>query len=182
MCEPLRVVAGGDEELARGLIAHAVHGDKGWGRLVEDGLDVGVEHLGLVVEGPPPPRHLRRARLAAASTVMDEPGRQRSTRATFFLSDRPASWARMASGAVSIRLWSWLAAAVRAFMAPERAIRSWRSASIGPVPALGVDVASPLSTARTAASASRGSDLPRSRRFWRLGRFTSTTLTERAVR
>jgi hypothetical protein len=32
----------------------------------------------------------------------------------------PVSWARIASGAVSHRLWIWLAAAVRALMAPQR--------------------------------------------------------------
>ena len=43
------------------------------------------------------------------------PGRHRSQTATFLRSDRPRSRARRSSGAVSHRLWIWLAAAVRAF-------------------------------------------------------------------
>ena len=80
-------------------------------------------------------------RFAALSGVIALPGRHRSARATFLRIDSPVSCARMASGAVSHKLWIWLAAAVRAFMAPLRATRSWRSASTGPVPALGVAVA-----------------------------------------
>src|SRR5207244_1742806 len=56
--------------------------------------------------------------------------------------------------AVSQTLWSWLAAAVRAFIAPVLATRIWRSASTGPSPALGNAVASPASTRRAAHSAS----------------------------
>ena len=52
-------------------------------------------------------------------------------------------------------LWNWLAAAVRASVAPARATRSWRSASTGRSPALGVAVASP---ARTAACRRLGID------------------------
>jgi hypothetical protein len=55
--------------------------------------------------------------------------------------------------------------------------RSRRTHSTVPSADLAVIVACPLSTARAAASASTGSDLPRWRRSWRLGRLTSTTAT-----
>jgi hypothetical protein len=42
-----------------------------------------------------------------------------------------------------VRVPNWLAAAVRALSASSRVTRSWRSASTGPSPALGVAVASP---------------------------------------
>jgi hypothetical protein len=48
-----------------------------------------------------------RARLAAVSTVVVEPGRQRSAMFTFFVSDIRASRARTGSGAVSQRLEVW---------------------------------------------------------------------------
>src|SRR5437764_194059 len=54
-------------------------------------------------------------------------------------------------------------------MAPLRATRSCRSASTGPVAAFGVALARPDSTARAAASASPGSDLPWGRLTWRVG-------------
>ena len=91
-------------------------------------------------------------------------GRHPAATVIFFLKVTSRSWARTRSGAVSMRLCSWFAAAVRAFIAPARATRSWRSASTGPVPVLGITVASPARTARAAASASTGSDLPRRRR------------------
>ena len=63
-----------------------------------------------------------------------------------------------------MRLCIWFAAAVRAFMAPWRATRNWRTDSIGPSPDFGITVASPASTARAAASASTVSVLPLRRR------------------
>jgi hypothetical protein len=68
-----------------------------------------------------------------------------------------------------------LPAWLRALTAEERATRSERSISTLAVPALGIAVASPACTARAAASASTGSDLPLRRRAARSGRLTSTT-------
>src|SRR5262249_46957327 len=55
-----------------------------------------------------------------------------------------------------------------------------RMPSTGPVSALGWALAVPARTARAAASASIGSDLPRQRRCARWGRSTSTTSRPRA--
>lgn len=66
----------------------------------------------------------------------------------------------------------WLAATVRALTAERRATLRARIASARPSADFGAVVASPLSTARAAASASTASVLPRRRQFWRL---TSTT-------
>jgi hypothetical protein len=71
---------------------------------------------------------------------------------------------------------------VRARIAVCRATRSERIISTCPVPALGATVAWPACTARAAASASSGSDLPRRRRAWRSGRLTSTTTWPLAAR
>jgi hypothetical protein len=64
----------------------------------------------------------------------------------------------------------------------RRATSKARSCPAGPARRLGVAVASPASTARAAASASTGSDLPRRRRATRLGRLTSNTVTPEPVR
>jgi Berberine and berberine like len=44
VAQPLGVVAGGDEELAGGVVADAVHGDERGGDLIEDRLDAPVAH------------------------------------------------------------------------------------------------------------------------------------------
>ncbi len=64
---------------------------------------------------------------------------------------------------------------VRALLAEQRATRSTLIISTRSLPALGAPEASPETMARAAASASVGSDLPFSRRVWRLGRMTSIT-------
>ena len=70
------------------------------------------------------------------------------------------------------------AACVRALIADRRAKRSMRIASSTPPSCpLGAPTASPARTARAAASASCRVHLPRRRRHWRFGRFTSTTST-----
>ena len=51
MAEPVGVVAGGDEELAGGVVADAVHGDERGGDVVEDRLDVPVEFSDLDARG-----------------------------------------------------------------------------------------------------------------------------------
>ncbi len=56
MAQPLGVVAGGDEELAGGVVADAVHGDERRGDLVEDCLDAPVEFGDLERQGTPAPR------------------------------------------------------------------------------------------------------------------------------
>ena len=64
---------------------------------------------------------------------------------------------------------------VRALTAVARATRSERIISTIPSPVLGMTVTSPACTARAAASASEGSDLPCRRRADRSGRLTSST-------
>src|SRR6266536_909552 len=95
---------------------------------------------------------------------------------------RPRSCSRSSAGAVTSSACSALVAWVRARMAVARATRSERIISTWPVPALGVTVTWPAWTARAAASASTGSDLPRRRRAWRSGRLTSTTAWPLAAR
>ena len=70
---------------------------------------------------------------------------------------------------------SVLMAAVLALTAPSLATRRALMASIGPSASFGATVAVPARTARAAASASIGSDLPRLRRNRRSGRGTSKT-------
>jgi hypothetical protein len=93
--------------------------------------------------------------------------------------ERPSSASRRLAGAVTSSPLSWLMAAVRALTAPLRAVRSARIDSTIPSRRLGAAVAVPASTARAAASASIGPDLPRWRRVRRSGRSTSTTVTRR---
>jgi hypothetical protein len=66
---------------------------------------------------------------------------------------------------------AWL----RALTAVARATRRHRTISTRWLPVLGMAVTCPASTARAAASASTGSDLPRRRRAERSGRLTSKT-------
>src|SRR6266545_3255548 len=73
-------------------------------------------------------------------------------------------------------------ACVRALTALRRASWSTRIDSTIPSRGFGIAVASPESTARAAACASTGSDLPRWRRARRFGRVTSTTCTPSAWR
>ena len=102
---------------------------------------------------------------------------QPGTGATNVGVERPSSASRRLAGAVTSSPLSWLMAAVRALTAPLRAVRSARIDSTIPSRRLGAAVATPASTARAAASASIGSDLPRWRRVRRSGRSTSTTHT-----
>jgi hypothetical protein len=87
----------------------------------------------------------------------------------------PRSSARSSSGAVEIRLRSWLRARTRSLRALERATRSTRMDSTLPFRVLARLLARPDSAARAASTASRGSDFPARRRSCRLGRSTSTT-------
>ena len=130
------------------------------GDRVEDRLDGPVEFADLGVEGEPASGDGDQRAFAPPVGVSGSPGRYRAATVTLRRVVSPRSWARISSGAVSHTLCSWFAAAVRAFIAPDRASRSWRSASTGPSPALGIAVASPASTARAAISASRRSDFP----------------------
>ena len=89
---------------------------------------------------------------------------------------RPRSSARMGSGAVDTRLRIWLSAWVRPFRAEDLATRKTRMDSTFPSLVLASPAASPERAARAAEMASWGSDLPLSRRRWRLGRSTSTRI------
>jgi MFS family permease len=68
-------------------------------------------------------------------------------------------------------------ALTRAWRAERLATTSTRMASTAPSLDLGLPVARPPRAARAASTASRGSDLPLRRRFWRFGRSTSMTST-----
>jgi hypothetical protein len=92
------------------------------------------------------------------------------------------SCSRSSAGAVTNSALVALIAWVRARIAVARATRSERIISTCPVPALGATVAWPACTARAAASASSGSDLPRRRRAARSQRLTSKTTWPLAAR
>ena len=66
MAEPVGVVAGGDEELAGGVVADTMHGDEWCGDVVEDRLDAPVELGDLERQVPPAPCH-RRERVAGGT-------------------------------------------------------------------------------------------------------------------
>jgi hypothetical protein len=51
--EAVRYVAGGDEQLRGGVVAHAVHCEQRSGELVEERLAVALQRSGFVVEGTP---------------------------------------------------------------------------------------------------------------------------------
>jgi hypothetical protein len=112
--------------------------------------------------------------MAAASGVVTGPGSRAAVVCTSRTVDRPRSCSRSSAGAVTTSALSALMAWVRALIALARATRSERIISTCPSPALGM-LPSRAWTARAAASASIGSDLPRRRRAWRSGRLTSTT-------
>ena len=76
--------------------------------------------------------------------------------------ESPVRRSRSASGAVTTSAWSWLSAAVRAWMAPRRSTSSTRSCSRCPPPR-GVLNPSPESRRRAASAASMKSFLPRLR-------------------
>lgn len=88
MVEPVRVVTGGDEELAHGLVTDSVDGQQGRGNVFEDGLDVGESSRASWWRD----RHRRATvfsvRLAATSTVVATPRRHRWA---FLRSVMPAS-------------------------------------------------------------------------------------------
>jgi hypothetical protein len=180
--ERFGVVAGGDEECAGRVGADAESADQLWrggrgesGELAVEAADLGLERL--AATGEVPERELaggeRRVELAGAELggLADKPrGRERSQ-----LVSHPG-------GAVTSSARRALIACVRALSALPRARRSSRIISTSSSPAFGEPAASADKTARAAASASVGSDLPLRRRVWRLGRITSTTRISRARR
>lgn len=89
--------------------------------------------------------------------------------------DKGWSCSRSSSGALTMTVFNEIIAAVRALTAMSLATLICRIISTVPSAVFGVAVAWPPSTARAAFSASRKSDLPRSRRSRRSVRMTSTT-------
>jgi hypothetical protein len=177
--EPLGVLAGGDEQLAGVVVADRQQPEEpGSGSTDQLGQPLVCQvELGL-------------EQLDAAGDRLQRclGGRQRVGQTSFLGSDlaqvvanaeveRSSSASRTGAGAVTSSALSWLMAAVRALLAPRRAVRNTGIASTIPSRRLGAAVAVPASTARAAASASIGSDLPRCRRVRRSGRSTSTTRT-----
>jgi hypothetical protein len=120
--------------------------------------------------------------VAASTSAGFVPGRNRADLATSPAVESPCSSLFSPSGAVTSRFWSWLAAPTLAFTAERRARRKVRIISTSPSASLGRPDAVPASTARAAASASMGSDLPE--RYWSrlLGRMTSETLIPCALK
>jgi hypothetical protein len=84
--------------------------------------------------------------------------------ATSLVVERARSSSRSSGGAVTSSERSALIACVRALIAVDRATRSTRIISTRSSPAFGAPAASADKTARAAASASVGSDLPLRRR------------------
>ena len=125
-------------------------------------------------------RSARLAAPAAGSPAASRRHRAQTLTISGVLSPRRRSL--RCSGAVTATALIWLAATVRALTAERRASDSVRIASTQPSADLGTAVASPLSAARAAVSASTVSVLARRRRVWRFGRFTSTTSTPAAAR
>src|SRR5215218_3642987 len=133
----------GPDQPRRPDVAHAgVDGEHGvvGGQLVKGGGDV------LGVDGPAPAHLVGIGRAQVTTSVV---------------LGRASSPSRTDAGAVTSRPLSWLMAAVRALMAALRAARSARMASTMPSRRLAGAEAVPANTARAAASASIGSDLPR---------------------
>jgi hypothetical protein len=126
------------------------------------------DELEEAAEGPVEERESHRRMLAAQ-------GAKRQSAAhggwmTFSAPTSPTRFWRSSSGPVSMTARIWFRACVLALMAVRLAMRSSRIASTGPSALLGIAVASPAWTARTAESASAGSDFPWRRRC-RLGGF-----------
>ena len=96
--------------------------------------------------------------------------------------EREPNTERSSSRAVTIRSRIWSPTWERNRRAEVKATRNTRIDSTIPPWVFGTTLASPLSTARAAASASAVSDLPRRRRAWRLGRITSITSMPRSAR
>src|SRR6266536_5512571 len=149
--------------------------DQSGSRLRGEPVQLGVEILDLGAQGLVALGQGAQRQFGCRGRVVIAPGRSRGAVPTSWVTDRSRSCWRRSAGAVTSSALTTLIAWVRAFMALARATRSTRSISTCPVPALGRTVASPACTARAAASASRGSDLPRRRRAARSGRLTATT-------
>ena len=177
-----QVVAGGDQQRAGAVLADPKQrqqlGCRRGGEPVElggEGGDLGRE--GLVASGEGAQREL-----GCGQGAGELAGLQRGRDADQ-LGRRPAAelFAQLLGGGDQQRfervdVW------VRALIAVARATRSERIISTWPVPALGVTVTWPACTARAAASASSGSDLPWRRRADRSGRLTSSTTWPAAAR
>ena len=123
----------------------------------------------------------RSANRVAPAAVVGSAGRSRAAVVTSFDTVLPRSVSRRSSGPLTSSARIWLMAVMRPCLAERRATRKARIASTAPFRVFGCPAAWPDCAARAAATASTGSDLPWLRRSWRLGRFTSTTLTPLGV-
>ena len=136
----------------------------------------------------PPPRRSCRARVrnpsrvAAKGSEASPPRRKRAQRSTRSAVKREPNTEPSSSGAWTIRFRIWSPTWERNRRAEVKATRNTPIDSTIPLWVFGTTLASPLSTARAATSASAVSDLPRCRRAWRLGRITSITSMPRSAR
>ena len=128
-----------------------------------------------VVEVLPAPRDGAQGVLGRGVTLVTAPGRSPAQRWISAIFDNGSSCSRSSGGAVTSSAFSVIIAAVRALTATSLATLIWRIISTVPSAVFGTAVAVPASAARAAFSASRVSDLPRSRRSRRSVRITSTT-------
>ena len=183
--DPLSIVAGGDEELAGELGAHAEERDQVWCGVLHEGRDLAAETLDLLVQVLPTPGQIPEGELGGCEMqtlrVVDELnevlrlGRSRRHRFTNVRLVRAISSSRNGSGAQMTVACSPFIVRFLARTALFRVNRRVRIASTGPVLSFGIAVAVFASTARAACSASRRSDLPLARRAERFGRLTSRT-------
>ena len=178
--KPLGVVAGGDQERA-GRVGADAEGPISCGEAAAVSSASWPSRLVISASSV----WQRRARclsasLLAASGLPRTPGRSWAVLLTSRVVESALSWSRSSGGAVTSSERRALIAWVRALIAVPRATRNTRIISTRSSPAFGEPAASADRTARAAASASVGSDLPLRRRVWRLGRITSTTSLSRA--
>src|SRR5829696_1481345 len=172
--EPIGVVPGGDQQRPGRVGADPKQGHQPRRRRGGEPVQLGVQHRQFGREGLVAAAQGPQAERAAATGVVTGPSSSPAVVWTSRTVDRSRSCSRSSAGAVTTSALSALMAWVRALIAVARATRSERIISTWPSPALGM-LPWLAWTARAAASASSGSDLPRRRCAWRSGRLTSTT-------
>ena len=126
-------------------------------QLTAEGVDLGGQ--GLMAAG-----QAAQGKGGGGQGLVIGPGSRAAAVWTSRVAVRPRSCSRSSAGAVTSSPLSVLMVWVRARMAVARATRRQRIISTWPSPALGTTLACPAWTARAAAWASRGSDLPWRRR------------------
>src|SRR5450759_226366 len=173
--EPVRVVAGGEQERGGGVGSHPGQRDEGRrGRLCQVGK-VLTKVLGLGPQGQGSAGQQAKGVLRRRQRGGGLTGAQGRTALQQRHHSGPFRDSRSSQGSVTSTALSWLTACVWALTAESRVSFRIRMTSTWSSPSFGVAVAVPASTALAAASASMGSDLPLRCRVARSGRLTSMT-------